>query len=97
MTYKTPDSRIEAIDAVLAALRNKETAVLTTHVNADGDGCGSEVALAAWLRALGTEAYIVNPTPVPQSFQFLLPDESWVLDSTSAEAQELCDSADIGS
>jgi phosphoesterase RecJ-like protein len=95
MTYKPADSRIEAIDAVLAALRNKETAVLTTHVNADGDGCGSEVALAAWLRALGTEAYIVNPTPLPQSFRFLVPDESWVVDATTPEAQELCDSADI--
>jgi len=95
MTYQTGEARFKAIDSVLTALSDKETAVLTTHINADGDGCGSEVALAAWLRALGTEAYIVNPTPVPQSFRFLVPDESWVVDSTSAEAQELCDGADV--
>ncbi len=95
MTYQTGESRFEAIDAVLAALRGKETAILTTHLNADGDGCGSEIALAAWLRASGTEAFLVNPTPVPQSFRFLVPDESWVVDSTSAEAQELCDGADV--
>ena len=95
MTYQTAESRFEAIDSVLRALSGKETAVLTTHINADGDGCGSEIALAAWLRELGTEAFIVNPTPVPQSFHFLIPDESWVVDSTSAEAQELCDGADI--
>jgi phosphoesterase RecJ-like protein len=95
MTHQTGEARFEAIDSVLTALSGKETAVLTTHVNADGDGCGSEIALAAWLRALGTEAFIVNPTPVPQSFRFLVPDESWVVDSTSAEAQELCDGADV--
>ena len=95
MTYRPAESRIEAIDSVLAALRDKETAVLTTHINADGDGCGSEFALAAWLWALGTEAYVVNPTPVPESFRFLVPDESWAVDATSAQAQELCDGADV--
>ena len=95
MTYQTGEARFEAIDAVLTALSGKETAVLTTHLNADGDGCGSEIALAAWLRALGTEAFIVNPTPVPQSFCFLVSEESWVVDATSAEAQELCDGADV--
>ena len=95
MTHQTGEARFEAIDSVLKALRGKETAVLTTHINADGDGCGSEIALAAWLRALGTEAFIVNPTPVPQSFRFLVPDESWVVDATSVEAQELCDGADV--
>ena len=83
------------MDAVLSALRGKETAILTTHLNADGDGCGSEIALAAWLRANGTEAFIVNPTPVPRSFSFLFPDESWILDSTSHEAQDACDGADV--
>ena len=95
MTYQIAENRFEAIDSVLTALRNKETAILTTHINADGDGLGSEIALAAWLRELGTEAFIVNPTPVPRSFQFLVPDESWVVDSTSVEAQELCDGGDI--
>ena len=95
MTHQTSEARFEAIDAVLTLLRGKETAVLTTHINADGDGYGSEIALAAWLRELGTEAFIVNPTPVPQSLYFLVSDESWVVDSTSAEAQELCDGADI--
>ena len=95
MTHQTGEARFGAVDSVLTALSGKETAVLTTHINADGDGCGSEIALAAWLRELGTEAFIVNPTPVPQSFRFLVPDESWVVDATSAEAQELCDGADV--
>jgi phosphoesterase RecJ-like protein len=46
--------------------------VLTTHVNADGDGTGSEVAAACWLAAIGAEPAIVNPTPFPAAFSFLL-------------------------
>ncbi|HIF08099.1 MAG TPA: hypothetical protein EYQ64_14530 [Gemmatimonadetes bacterium] len=95
MSYQPAAARHTAIDSVLAALRGKETAVLTTHLNSDGDGVGSQIALAAWLRALGTEAFIVNPTPVPPGFQFLIPEESWVVDATTAEAQELCDGADV--
>ncbi|OLD01199.1 MAG: hypothetical protein AUI99_07665 [Gemmatimonadetes bacterium 13_1_40CM_3_69_22] len=46
---------------------------LTTHVNADGDGVGSEVALWHLLGARGLEPAIANPTPVPDRFAFLLP------------------------
>ncbi len=45
--------------------------VLTTHENSDGDGLGSEVALAKVLKALGKEVAIVNPTEVPPNYQFL--------------------------
>ena len=95
MTYQTPKSRSTAVEAVLDALDGIETAILTTHINADGDGIGSEVALAAWLRSRGTEAHIVNPTPVPQSLRFVVPDESWVVNPSAPEARELCDGADV--
>lgn len=45
---------------------------LSTHINADGDGCGSEAALAQLLAQRGIEAWIVNPTPWPAMFRFLL-------------------------
>jgi phosphoesterase RecJ-like protein len=47
---------------------------LTTHVNADGDGTGSEVALWHMLTALGTKPVIANPTPLPERYGFLLED-----------------------
>lgn len=47
---------------------------LATHVNADGDGAGSEVAVARWLEGRGVHATIVNPTPFPDAFRFLLDD-----------------------
>lgn len=52
-------------------LLSREHIVLTTHVNSDGDGLGSEVALASVLRALGKKVAIVNPTEVPTNYSFL--------------------------
>lgn len=47
--------------------------LLTTHVNADGDGTGSEVALWHLLTARGLHPIIANPTGIPDRFAFLLP------------------------
>lgn len=54
--------------------------LLTTHLNPDGDGIGSEVAMAHWLRTLGKEVRVLNDSVVPAAFQFLLRSqavESW--------------------
>jgi bifunctional oligoribonuclease and PAP phosphatase NrnA len=45
---------------------------ISTHMNADGDGCGSETALARLLAQRGLQSRIVNPTPWPSLFDFLL-------------------------
>jgi phosphoesterase RecJ-like protein len=59
----------------LAALIQSGTRVcLTTHVNPDGDGLGSEVAMVHLLRALGAQVSITNPTPPPPRFGFLFTD-----------------------
>ncbi len=55
------------IDMLFAA----EHIVLTTHVNSDGDGLGSEVALADVLVNLGKKVSIINPTEVPTNYTFL--------------------------
>lgn len=62
---------------------------LSTHMNADGDGCGSQAALARLLRQRGLEAHIVNPTPWPELFNFLLGDD--VRDETPRGAAALRD------
>lgn len=73
MTVTAPDhARAVALQSVLDRLRHARRVVLTTHVNADGDGAGSEVATACWLTAIGAEATIVNPTVYPAAFAFLL-------------------------
>lgn len=93
--YTIPGHRRRAVKQACDAMRAARRVVLTTHLNADGDGAGSQVAVAAWLRANGSRAHIVNPTPYPDVFRFLLPDEGWVLEAGSAEAQEACDRADL--
>ena len=89
MTVKKNRPRDESVEIVLSELRGKDLVILTTHKNADGDGCGSEVALADWLRSQGTETFIINPTPFPENFKFLLPDISWVVEADSSSAREL--------
>jgi phosphoesterase RecJ-like protein len=45
--------------------------VLTGHENPDGDCIGAQIALYHLLKALGKEVWIVNPDPLPRSFDFL--------------------------
>ncbi|MCJ7627772.1 MAG: hypothetical protein MUO50_05220, partial [Longimicrobiales bacterium] len=89
MTYRTPESRRGPVEGVLKTLTAAHCVLLTTHINADGDGAGSEVALAGWLRAQGKEAWIINPTPYPESLSFLLPEKGWTLDSGSSDARDI--------
>ena len=67
-----PSDRRTAIEQLAPHLRPGLRVALTTHINADGDGCGSEAALAHLLTAHGMHPYIVNPTPWPSLFAFLL-------------------------
>jgi phosphoesterase RecJ-like protein len=93
--YTTPGPRRRAVKQAADTMRAARRVVLTTHLNADGDGTGSEIAIAAWLRANGTRAHIINPTPFPDAFRFLLPDDGWVLEAGTAEARAACDQADL--
>ncbi|TLU84825.1 MAG: bifunctional oligoribonuclease/PAP phosphatase NrnA [Chlorobium sp.] len=63
--------KAEEWSPVIDMLLQGQHFVLTTHENSDGDGLGSEVALAIVLKALGKEVSIVNPTEVPPNYQFL--------------------------
>jgi phosphoesterase RecJ-like protein len=67
-----PDSRAARLRTVLDRVLAARRVVLTTHLHADGDGAGSEAAVAAWLEAIGIRTAIVNPTPFPEMFRFLL-------------------------
>ena len=65
--------------------------LLTTHINPDGDGLGSEVALGLWLRSRGKAVRIVNDSIVPAAFTFLtrhLPMESFEPESAEQRFDE---------
>src|SRR5262245_44629260 len=62
----------KAAREIARVLKRGLRVALTTHVNADGDGTGSEVALWHMLAARGVRAVIANPTPFPARYRFLL-------------------------
>ncbi len=55
-------------------LQSPSSVVLTTHLNPDGDGLGSQLALAEVLRSQGIPVRIVNHDAVPPPYRFLDPD-----------------------
>ncbi len=70
--FSVPSGRRADIERLLAELTPGQTVALSTHINSDGDGCGSEAALAGLLAQRGITAFIVNPTPWPAMFRYLL-------------------------
>jgi phosphoesterase RecJ-like protein len=82
-----PPERRAAIERLATELRSGQRAVLSTHMNADGDACGSVAGLARLLRQMGIESRIVNPTPWPATFSFLLGDD--LIDHTAKGAAAL--------
>jgi phosphoesterase RecJ-like protein len=59
---------------VAAFLRQHARFVLTTHVNPDGDGLGSEMGLYHILRQLGKEVTVLNQDEILPKYRFLDPE-----------------------
>ncbi len=64
-------ARLTAARSFAAAFKPGMRVCLTTHVNPDGDGLGSEAGLTHLLQALGVHVSIANPTPTPPRYGFL--------------------------
>lgn len=90
-----PASRREALAEVVTRARAARHVVLTTHVNADGDGAGSQAAIAAWLESLGVRVTIVNPTPFPPNLRFLLHRDDVVAELDDRRAHDAIADADL--
>ena len=88
MSFTLHPDRIEAARAFTAAITPGQRVCLTTHVNPDGDGLGSEAGLVHLLRERGVDAVITNPTPTPPRFGFLFEDLPGV-DRTAEAVKEL--------
>lgn len=82
-----PQQRRESIERLAQELRAGRSVAISTHINADGDGCGSETALARLLGQMGIRSRIVNPTPWPDMYKFLLGDD--VRDASEMGARAL--------
>jgi phosphoesterase RecJ-like protein len=60
---------------LLGLIGQPGTLVITSHIHPDGDGIGSEVALAELARRLGASPRVVNADPIPDSLDGLAPPE----------------------
>ncbi|HEX7089844.1 MAG TPA: bifunctional oligoribonuclease/PAP phosphatase NrnA [Longimicrobiales bacterium] len=89
-----PHERREALENVRAALEGARRVVLTTHVNADGDGAGCQAALASYLAGRGARVALVNPTPFPALYRYLVRDPEWILDVGAPAAADVMRDAD---
>lgn len=90
-----PAGRRQAVARVLAALDSAQHVVLTTHVNADGDGTGCEAALASYLAARGKRVTVVNPTPFPALYRYLIAEPEWIADAGTPAAAAAMRNADL--
>jgi len=74
MPYALTGEKAAQARVLAAALKPGQRVCITTHVNPDGDGLGSEVGLVHLLRGQGINPIITNPTQTPPRFSFLFED-----------------------
>jgi phosphoesterase RecJ-like protein len=90
---RIPAARRRAALEIAKAFEPGQRVALTTHVNADGDGVGAEIALWHLLTKRGARAAITNPTPFPERYRFLL--EGADRADRSQDAVKHLESADV--
>ena len=79
---------LTALQQTIEAVRHHQRFLVTTHINADGDGIGSELGLTRFLRHLGKEVTILNSTPTPRNYRFLDASGEIQIFDCSTAAQE---------
>ena len=56
-------------------ISKSQNIILSTHVNPDADGIGSEIGMYYYLKALGKACKIINISPTPIFLDFIDPDD----------------------
>ncbi len=84
-----------ALRQLAEVLERSEQIVITTHIKADGDGIGSELALKRALAGMGKDARIINDTPVPQPLKFMLDEDDEIIFFEPARDRDFILSADL--
>ena len=64
-------------DEIIKVLQENNNFLITSHINLDGDGIGSELALYFILKKLNKKAIILNQDRLPKIYDFL-PDSGKV-------------------
>ena len=58
-------------DQIKTFLKNKKRILIASHINPDGDGIGSTIALGTTLEHMGKEVVMFNRDAVPNNLAFL--------------------------
>ena len=61
-------------DKLQALIKSSQSIVLSTHIGADGDGLGSEIAFYYYLKSLNKECRIINSAPIPYNYTIIDPE-----------------------
>ena len=69
----TSPSIAKYANEIYQVIKNHHRFLLTTHVRADGDGIGAEIALFHLLKNMGKSVSIVNDSLIPQIYKFITP------------------------
>ncbi|HJM82893.1 MAG TPA: bifunctional oligoribonuclease/PAP phosphatase NrnA [Nitrospinota bacterium] len=73
------------VEKIKTFITNNDRFLLTSHVNPDGDGIGSAMALKHALLGLGKQAEIIIDGKMPQTYSFLS-NCNWVMDVSSVHS-----------
>lgn len=71
---------MEKAREIVDAIRNAEHIVITSHRSPDGDSVGSSLGLLRFIHALGKDANICHPDPMPKFLEWVKGDDK-VLDA----------------
>ncbi len=64
------DSRPPLAD-IMAILDSSSKVLVASHIDPDGDALGTQLAVAAFVRSLGKDVYLVRDNDIPDKYRFL--------------------------
>src|ERR1019366_60247 len=82
-------------DDVIRLIKSKQSFLLTTHVNPDGDGLGAQSALYVALKKMGKKVTVVNHDALPHRFSYLPFSPAYQVSDT-IPAHDVCFVLDAG-
>lgn len=59
------------LKTIMDVLKDARTVLVASHVDPDGDALGTQLAVAAFLRHLGKEVFLVRDNDIPFKYRFL--------------------------
>jgi phosphoesterase RecJ-like protein len=70
-TTEIPPDALEAAAKVATVIRRCQRILVVGHAGADGDVCGSSLALATALTEMGKDVVVYNEEPYPEAYRWL--------------------------